>query len=177
MKGLTAQIRAFFNEFPFVERYVGNIKWISTKPDVKRIDLDLIDCYCWTPSYSSSRREFDQDYKRFLLIDSSGNELAEVRQYDADKKRWFRQQEIIQGETIAQAIERLVDPDKVEFILEITDKYGRENPEDPFHVWEFGLTVTVHKIPTGRTLKQWMEEIPIVAQEQLQRELARIDDV
>lgn len=176
-EGLTAQIRAFFDEFPFIERYLENVKWISTKPDVKRIDLDLLDRFCWTASWSFSRSEFTYDSKRYFLIDSSGNELAKVRQYDAGKGRWFRSPEIIQGETIAQAIKRLDDPNKVEFILEITDIYGRENRESALKNSEYGLTVTVHKIPTGRTFKQWIEEIPLVAKEQLQKELANIDNV
>lgn len=177
-RGLTAQIRALFEEFPFVKRYLVNVNWLNGKPSIQRVDLELIDRWAWTGSWSAQNDDCRIDSHHYYLIDHSGNELAQVKPYNACEKRWFQKRKIITGETVAEAIDKLEDPNNISCILEITDRYGREDPRNSrLDSTMWGLNVTIHKVPTGRTFRQWMEEIPLIAQEQLKKELDAIDKV
>ena len=177
-RGLLAQIHAFMDEFPFVRALVRNINWIEDNPTVKRVDLDLMDQSGHTWPFWRNRGSYNMENKRFYLIDRNGNQLAAVKPYDAVKPPgWFRSTREVKGETIMEAIEKLSNPDDVGFILEIADRYGRDDDSTWFLDWEAGVRITVYKPPKGRSFSQWLNEIPQVAKEQLQKELAKVDSI
>lgn len=180
-RGLTAQIRAFMEEFPFLERYVGNVMWIGEKPTVKRLGLDTIDKCGYRIGYITLYSVFSNCY---FLIDSSGKEIKKLRQHEhrRSKSWWSTQYETIPGETIGDALAAIENPDQIKFVLEVYDIHRRgilnDNEADShFHECAGGLKITIYKLPAGRTLSQWINELNAVAREQLEKELAYIERV
>jgi len=176
-EALYARIEAFLREFPFVGQYV-RIHGFSKRPIVQRIDLDLMDRYGWTDAWTRGNRCSEMGSVRFMLIGTDGQELSEAKPHDVVKPKfslwrvstWFRQD--IDGETVYEAIQKL-DPNRVRYVLEIKDLFGgsRECDFDP----DFGIEVTLHKVPSGRSFSEWLVKIREIATKELQGELTKVN--
>jgi hypothetical protein len=163
---MKARIEAFFREFPFVGRYVKKTDRFRPRPQVLRVDLDLLDRIPFTERWAGG---YFPGFLRFLLISADGSEVGEVRQSDKVRRRfsiwhagtWCRHE--TQGETVYEAIQRLADPDRVAAILEIEEK-------------TIFIEVTLHKVPVGCSFSEWIAKIHETAEKELHGELAKIDE-
>lgn len=167
---LEAHVGAFLDEFPFLRPYIDLNPWsekpgmqpvgvegIGEKPTVQRIDFDLLECEPYR-DYTGASRE------RFLLLDVDGYLLTEVK---ANERRWvpfswrrfwnWGWSEGIPSETVLEAINRLGDPDRLGYILELQP---------------LGRTFVLHKAPSGQSVSSWVWKN---AAEALKDELAEID--
>ena len=172
-EGLYARIQAFLDEFPFLARYV-RIHRLDKRPMVQRIDLDLLD-------RCGRDKEALGGTLRFLLIDVAGEELIEVEPDHVSRIKfniwhastWFPCW--VNGETVYEAIQRLNDPNKVKYVLEIEDAWGhcRRPNFDP----DYGLRITLYKVPSGISFSEWLTQIRKIAMDELQGELGKLDKV
>jgi len=166
-EALHSRVEAFLKEFAFVCRYVKTDKF-RERPTVQRIDLDLLDRYGCT--YEHARGPGYQGYTRFFLIGTNGQELSEVKPYDVVKPKfslwhrhtWFHQD--VAGETVYEAIQRLgYSLNRVMYVLEVNDHWGQK--------------VILHKVPSGRSLSDWLAQIREVAESELRDELVKVNRV
>ncbi len=170
-EGLYARIRAFLEEFPFLARYV-DARRLDKRPTVQRIDLDLLD-------RCGSDKEALSGTLRFLLIGVAGEELIETSPSRVSRVKfnfwhpntWFSGW--VDGETVYEAIQRLDNPDRVKYVLEIEDAWGRCRRQD-FDP-DYGLRITLYKVPSGRSFSEWLTQIREIARDELQGELAEVD--
>ncbi len=178
-EALYARVEAFLEEFPFLERYVVKVERFSERPTVQRVDLDLMDRYGWTDVWTRRNRYGEMGSVRFLLIGNDGQELGEAKPHNVVRSKfslwrpstWFR--EDVSGETVYEAIQKLDDPNRVHYVLEINDMWDRRPDFDP----DYGLKVTLHKVPSGRSLSDWLAQIQEIAKGELRGELTKVNEV
>ena len=73
-----------------------------------------------------------------------------------------------------EVIQKLDDPNQVQYVLEIKDLFtSRCSDFDP----DYGLEVIVHKVPSGRSLSDWLAQIRDIATSELRCELTRVNQV
>lgn len=168
---LYARIEAFLNEFTFLRRYVKKENVIK-RPKVQRIDLDLMDRRSCTNLSQRTASRYGSN--RFLIIGVNGEELGETKPDDYLNNfsfwhisTWFSGLTCITGETIHQTIQKLNNPDQVKFILEL---------DNAFNMCGY-TTIVLHKVPAGRSFSDWLDQIQKIAQDELQKELAKVDNI
>lgn len=183
--GLKARVQAFYDEFPFLKRYV-DIAMVGENPRVSRVNLDLLDQSGRTLNWSKERHGnwFDaQGEKLFFLLGTNGKELAAVRPIDAIRtprknKLWgiFPRAPMVtkvDSESVFEAIQRLPDPDQIRYIIEIEDRrpgWRREMyPGDP------GYSIIVYKVPAGEPFSNWLSRLNEIAKQELSIEIGEID--
>ncbi|MCI5108495.1 MAG: hypothetical protein MRY49_01460 [Candidatus Pacebacteria bacterium] len=179
--GFVARVRVFFQEFPFLNRYV-EIRTLDEKPVVRRVNLDLLDeraneagWFEWIDGFTHHCQ-----VRKFFIIGSDGEELATVTPSKTMRvlKRYLRlipydQEEKVIGETVYEALMRLPEIDKVHFIVEVGDRWNRVDDED----YDHGVIVTVHKIPAGIPFSEWVGDLEKIARNELSAEMTKVNSV
>ena len=174
-EALRARVNAFFDEFPFLHRYV-DAATVEVKPIVQRIDLDLMGEH---PHVSSK----DGSSRRFILIGMSDEQLDEVRpEHRYRPPRWHFQllkpdtwfSKTAPAETVLTTISGLKHPDSLKYVLELKqlDRYVRSAGKET--LWK-GCTVILHKVPSGRKLSEALPRLKEIAQAELRENIDAID--
>jgi hypothetical protein len=170
-----ARAEAFFEEFPFLNRY-AKVEELSSQPKVERVDLNLLD------EIGRGRFEnniYDTDV-RFILISADGGELKALRQTQTvDVGFTFNlvalfNGRLVQGETVYEGIQQLNDANQVRFVLKIK-KWFRANCVD--YRASNRIEITVYKVPSGVSFSDWLSRIKETAAAELKKDLAEIDRV
>ena len=175
-QALYARAEAFLEEFPFLRNHI-QISRLVQRPIVQRMDLDLMDKHGWTSVWAFNRQRYGSSLK-FILIGKDGRELSHANQatdYIESRTGWWKFLDLFvpkfmstNGETVLEAIQKLPNQDDLGYVLELNDE----------HPWrENGLTVTLYKIPSGRSLSDWLVQIRELAANELKDELTKVDRV
>ena len=188
-EALAARVAAFIQEFPFLKRYVKQLNRFSKRPVVQRIDLDLMDRVGWTNEWANKNLQHGEN--KFVLLGRDGRELGQALQTRVCRSEAATQNKIVRiidlvgeavfgagtvtlvGETVGEAIRKLEDPDQVAFVMEIWDWLGY--PSESLDAPNWGVEVTLYKVPSGRSLTDWLAHLQQVAEEELRGELATVN--
>jgi len=169
-----ARAEAFFEEFPFLNRY-AKVEELFSQPKVERVDLNLLD------EIGRDRQEdlYDTDV-RFILIGADGEGLKMLRQtqtvdvgFTFDFIAWYNGR-LVQGETVYEGIKQLNDANQVRFVLKIESQF-HTNCVD-YHVSN-RIEITVYKVPSGVSFSDWLSRIKEAATDELKKNLAKIDNI
>ncbi len=181
-EALKARVLAFMKEFPFVERYVQP-HWLSSRPSVQRVDLDLLDEVGHTKVYAWGGGGIFENPKRYILLTTTGKELLVAKRRDVVRRRfslvrpstWLKKR--IEGESVGEAIQRLRDIDAVGYVLKIEDPFARdEQSRDKTENHEHGgASMVLYKAPQGLAFSIWLMKIREIAAEELQADLSKVD--
>ncbi|MEK7482587.1 MAG: hypothetical protein AAB620_02235 [Patescibacteria group bacterium] len=81
----------------------------------------------------------------------------------------------VNGESVLEAIQRLDDPNQLQYVLETEDLWGgsRRKGFDP----NYGIELIVYKIPSAMSFSGWLAKIHETAEDELKDELGVIDQV
>jgi hypothetical protein len=186
MVGLKARIEAFFEEFPFLGRYIA-VTMVGKNPKVSRVNLELLDDQGHTLGWVNHR--FGPEHwdltlgtKSFFVLGSNGEQLASVKPADVISaprdKLWgiFTRDPIVtetEPESVFEAIQKLPHPNQIRYIVEIKDERSewerRLRPDVP------GFSVVVYKVPAGKPFSDWISRLKEIARYELSLEIKEID--
>ncbi len=169
---------AFLKEFPFVARYVSNLKIDFTDQlRVKRIDEELLNM---RPSQGDNC--YGCESCRYFLIDGTGQELAEVKGGYTVKKKFhlfspstWGKGLWIPGQTVQAAIKQLKDVNELKYALKVKG-LCREDRISDFKFWR-EVTITVYKIPAGIRFSEWLIQVEKAPGIKLKSEISEIDSI
>jgi hypothetical protein len=162
---LNVRVDAFFEEFPFLEKYVRKER-LSDVPKVKRMDLFFLSC---RPKSSFNMISGVQ----ILLISKEGEKICEVKKEKIrheegkfwDPSTWGGKDVKVPGETVYEAIQKLPNPDTIRYALCI------------FYKRDLSCELVIYKIPSGQTFSEWLDKLGEIAQKELKEEIAKVDDI
>ena len=174
--GYKAKLDAMMKEFPFIGRYLGD-KTLTELPKISRVDLDVIDNWGYTEEWRWYKRiGYPSPISRnYFLINRGGEEIARVTPChvgaEPREKLWgifSRKPKVIEtrGETVYEAVKRLSDPDQVNFNVKVETL-----------VLPRRTRITIYKVPAGIPFSAWITRIKEIAENELTREISKIDTV
>lgn len=175
------KIHVFYKEFPFLNKCDIPLERLGRDPRVEMVDLNFLD-------KQSSWKRVEKRYfntLRFILIDNEGEIVARVGwpmppiEFDIWKpSTWFspkpaigrakqaKDGQLLTGGTIMNALDKLENPDRVAFIVEIEDSYESVGYDsDP----RTGLELCVHRFPAKKRLSTLLVE----AQEEARKRITK----
>jgi hypothetical protein len=198
--GFTARVKAFFSEFPFLDRYMRPEN-LWEVPKVSRFNLDLVDQKGHTKEYldllskgdygswSGLRNNWGLSHQ-FFLIDANGQELKAVEPSDVAvedatpcysslscwKKLafWFTPKDCWErrSEKKGETIQdSILGLDDPNRVMYVLEIVNRSL----YVSWPPQLCVTIHKIPKGRSFSEWINDLRRVAEEELFEAIKEID--
>ena len=137
----TSKIRAFFREFPFLNRFL-------TEEEVWKVSVSRVSPEAFDLKVGSHRSD-----ELLILLDKDGRKIIKVGVTSVDKTRWYHRSKRIQlvysDERVHEAIERFgrygeKDKREIHFILYY---------EPYFH------ELILMKSPRDYSLQGWLEEV------------------
>ena len=156
MKMAASNIDLILAEYPFLRPFVDQT---LRRIKVSRIDLALLRQvpFTWEHNKSPGIRTWTDDQSvTYHLVDLEGKVITTVLQTDVidnplplswSPKTWGKRN--IEGERVGDALEKLDDPDKVVYIVEIRYHQDGSNWLDKHYGPSTGITL--HKLPGGVT--------------------------
>lgn len=155
-----AKIQAFCREFPWLSKYLDElkayVKWMKILR-VQRLDLDVLEQMPYEHMYY-----YNNDYLKFFIIDKTGKVLHEVEQRHKMRVRpfnlfrpstWFTKQ--VDGQKLKDALTLYPE---FAYVLRINVELICPNIE-------------IYKIPNNWNLADWLEELRRRETEILNKEL------
>lgn len=152
-----AQTKAFFEEFPFLKKYI-NINTLNQKPRVERVDLKLLDSYGYTAEwYVKHCSDVDVVSVHFMFFTKEGSSLGEVKQNHLQKLWPWKTKNII-GETVYEKIHKLQNPNQVAYIARIQKNFSVSTF---FNVLKDSRDayLVLYKTPAGIQFSEWLAKI------------------